>query len=96
MLAFLGARPATRFNEAGTNYTICDINVTNCYSKIIYINIEDKDFLTQLAGANSINLAATLLYGTPLFIRHLESAYSTMYDRYQQGLDPEHIYVEHV
>jgi len=31
-----------------------------------------------------------------LFTRHLESAYLTMYDRYQQGLDPEHIYVEHV
>jgi hypothetical protein len=30
-----------------------------------------------------------------LFTRHLESAYLTMYDRYQQGLDPEHIYVEH-
>ena len=52
--------------------------------------------LLNSLGANSINLAATLLYGTPLFIRHLESAYSTMYDRYQQGLDPEHIYVEHV
>ncbi len=36
---FLGACPATRFHEADTNYTICDINVTNCYSKIIYINI---------------------------------------------------------
>ena len=71
------------FNEADTNYTICDINVTNCYSKIIYINIEDKAFLAQLTGTNSINLAAALLYDTPLFIRHLESAYSTMYDRCQ-------------
>jgi len=34
------------------------------------------------------------LYDTPLFTRHLESAYLTMYDRYQQGLDPDHIYVE--
>jgi hypothetical protein len=30
-----------------------------------------------------------------LFTRHLESAYLTMYDRYQQGLEPDHIYVEH-
>jgi len=41
------------------------------------------------------NLATAPLYDTPLFTRHLESAYLTMYDRYQQGLDPEHIYVEH-
>ena len=38
------------FNEADTNYTICDINVTNCYSKIIYINIEDKVFLLNSLG----------------------------------------------
>jgi len=29
-----------------------------------------------------------------LFTRHLESAYLTMYDRYQNGLKPDHIYVE--
>ena len=41
------------------------------------------------------NLATAPLYDTPLFTQHLESAYLTMYDRYQNGLDPEHIYVEH-
>jgi predicted O-linked N-acetylglucosamine transferase (SPINDLY family) len=41
------------------------------------------------------NLPTAPLYDTPLFTQHLESAYLTMYDRYQQGLDPEHIYVEH-
>ena len=41
------------------------------------------------------NLATAPLYDTPLFTRHIESAYLTMYDRYQQGLNPEHIYVEH-
>ena len=40
------------------------------------------------------NLSTAPLYDTPLFTRHLESAYLTMYDRYQQGLDPDHIYVE--
>ena len=39
------------------------------------------------------NLATSPLYDTPLFTRHLESAYLTMYDRYQKGLDPDHIYV---
>jgi len=41
------------------------------------------------------NLATAPLYDTQLFARHLESAYLSMYDRYQQGLDPDHIYVEH-
>jgi predicted O-linked N-acetylglucosamine transferase (SPINDLY family) len=41
------------------------------------------------------NLPTATLYDTPLFTRHLESAYLTMYDRCQNGLDPDHIYVEH-
>ncbi len=41
------------------------------------------------------NLPAAKLYDTPLFTRHLESAYLTMYDRCQNGLEPDHIYVEH-
>ena len=40
------------------------------------------------------NLPTAALYDTPLFTRHLESAYLTMYDRYQNGLEPDHIYVE--
>jgi len=41
------------------------------------------------------NLSTAPLYDTPLFTRNLESAYSMMYDRYQKGLEPDHIYVEH-
>ena len=41
------------------------------------------------------NLSTAPLYNTPLFTRHLESAYLTMYERYQQGLEPNHIYVKH-
>jgi predicted O-linked N-acetylglucosamine transferase (SPINDLY family) len=40
------------------------------------------------------NLSTAPLYDTPLFTRNLESAYLAIYDRYQQGLDPDHIYVE--
>ena len=40
------------------------------------------------------NLPTAPLYDTPLFTRQLESAYLTMYDRYQNGLDSDHIYVE--
>ena len=41
------------------------------------------------------NLPTAPLYDTSLFARQLESAYVAMYDRYQQGLDPDHIYVKH-
>jgi predicted O-linked N-acetylglucosamine transferase (SPINDLY family) len=41
------------------------------------------------------NLSTAPLYNTSLFARNLESAYSKMYDRYQQGSDPDHIYVKH-
>ena len=46
-----------------------------------------KDKLAQ-------NLPSAPLYDTPLFTKHLESAYKTMYDRYHEGLEPDHIYVE--
>jgi len=40
------------------------------------------------------NLSTAPLYDTPLFTKSLESAFSKMYDSYQKGLDPDHIYVE--
>jgi protein O-GlcNAc transferase len=41
------------------------------------------------------NLPTAKLYDTPLFTRNLESAYLKMYDKYQKGLDSEHIYLKH-
>jgi predicted O-linked N-acetylglucosamine transferase (SPINDLY family) len=34
------------------------------------------------------------LFDTALFTRHLENAYLQMYERHQQGLPPEHLFVE--
>jgi predicted O-linked N-acetylglucosamine transferase (SPINDLY family) len=41
------------------------------------------------------NLSTAPLYDTALFARNLESAYTMMYDRYQRGLDSDHIYAKH-
>ena len=41
------------------------------------------------------NLSTAPLYDTPLFAKRLESAYLTMYETYQHGLDPDHIYVNY-
>ena len=40
------------------------------------------------------NLPNAPLYNTRLFAKNIESAYKTMFERYHQGLDPDHIYVE--
>jgi len=41
------------------------------------------------------NLSKAPLYNTPLFTRNLESAYTMMFERYQNGIGPDHIYAEH-
>jgi predicted O-linked N-acetylglucosamine transferase (SPINDLY family) len=40
------------------------------------------------------NLPTAPLYDTPLFAKHIESAYKMMYQRQQEGLEPENIYVK--
>ena len=37
------------------------------------------------------NLSTTALYDTPLFAQHLEAAYTIMYEKYQNGLNPDDI-----
>ena len=51
------------------------------------------DKLKIIKDKLAMNLPTAPLYDTPLFTRHLESAYLTMYDRYQSGMDPDHINV---
>ena len=40
------------------------------------------------------NLSTAPLFNTKLFTKHLESAYTEMYERHHKGLEPDHIYVE--
>ena len=37
------------------------------------------------------NRLTTPLFDTMLFTRHIEAAYTAMYERYQAGLAPDHI-----
>jgi protein O-GlcNAc transferase len=55
----------------------------------------DPEKLKNIKDKLVSNLSTAPLYDTPLFARNLESAYSMMYDRYQRGLNPDHIYVKH-
>jgi len=42
------------------------------------------------------NLPNAPLYNTRLFAKNIESAYKTMFEKYHQGLDTDHIYVEDI
>ena len=56
---FVGSRLASRLDSLKSKYTVCDINTKNRSRNIIYLDVEDKESLEQLAGFESIiNLAA--------------------------------------
>ena len=40
------------------------------------------------------NKLTTALFNTPRFTKHIETAYTQMYERYQTDLPPDHIYIE--
>src|ERR1700678_4535860 len=50
--------------------------------------------LAELKEKLSRNRLTTPLFDTVRFTKHLEDAYTQMYQRYQAGLSPEHIYVD--
>jgi len=49
--------------------------------------------LTQLKNRLQARRLTTPLFETGQFTRHLEDAYTQMYERYQASLSPDHIYV---
>ena len=53
----------------------------------------DPEKLKFIKEKLASNLSTAPLYDTPLFTKNLESAFAQMYERYQQGLEPDHIYV---
>jgi protein O-GlcNAc transferase len=40
------------------------------------------------------NLTTAPLYNTKLFTKNIESAYNSVFERYKNGLNPDHIYVK--
>jgi predicted O-linked N-acetylglucosamine transferase (SPINDLY family) len=53
----------------------------------------DAPRLAQLKAKLARNRLTTPLFDTPRFTRHLEAAYTQMYERYQAGLPPDHLHV---
>jgi protein O-GlcNAc transferase len=51
------------------------------------------DKLNAIKDKLQVKLISSPLYNTPLYTKHLEAAYLVMYERYQERLEPDHIYV---
>ena len=53
----------------------------------------NPDKLKAIKEKLASNLATAPLYNTKLFAKNIESAYTQMYERHHQGLEPDHIYI---
>jgi predicted O-linked N-acetylglucosamine transferase (SPINDLY family) len=54
----------------------------------------DPNKLRSLREQLAANRSTHPLFDTPLFTKHIESAYLSMWNRYQERLAPDHIYVD--
>lgn len=53
----------------------------------------NPDLMASIKMKLARNRASYPLFNTQLFTRHIETAYTAMYERYQAGLAPDHIHV---
>jgi predicted O-linked N-acetylglucosamine transferase (SPINDLY family) len=53
----------------------------------------NSEKLSRIKAKLANNRLSAPLFDTQLFTRHIETAYRAMYERHQQGLSPDHIYL---
>ena len=89
------------FNSREAASILTSINlpelITNTPEEYEFLAIElatNPEKLKAIRDKLANNLETAPLYDTKLFTQNLESAYTQMYERYQTGLEPDHIYVE--
>ena len=54
---------------------------------------QDRDKLTALKQKLLDNKNSMALFDTPRFARALESAYETVWSRYEKGFQPDHMHI---
>ena len=64
------------------------------YSSLAIALASQPEVLNKLKSKLIKNLASSPLFDTPLFTNHLEAIYKKMYDCYESGKNPNHIYLE--
>ena len=63
------------------------------YETLAVALAQNPDKLSAIRQKLEQNRLTTPLFDTKLFARHIEAAYTAMYERYHEGLPPEHIVV---
>ncbi len=98
VLTYLGSSAVSRHAASILNALNLPELITTTLEEYESLAIElatDPEKLKIIKDKLVSNLSTAPLYDTSLFARNLESAYSMMYDRYQRGLEADHIYVKH-
>jgi len=89
--SFAGRVAASLLNAIG----LPELIVTSIaeYESLAIKLANDPEKLLAIRQKLAANRFSMPLFNTPLFTRHLESAYRQMYERYQTGLEPDHLFV---
>jgi len=98
VLTYLGKSFASRMGSSILNAVNLPELITSSqeeYEKLAIRLATNPDQFKLIKDKLAKNLPSSPLFDTPLFTKHLEIAYRTMYERYHDGLKPDHIYVEH-
>jgi predicted O-linked N-acetylglucosamine transferase (SPINDLY family) len=70
-------------------------NTAEEYESLAIELAKNPDKLKAIKDKLEANLSTAPLYNTKLFAKSIETAYTKMYERHHQGLEPDHIYIEH-
>jgi predicted O-linked N-acetylglucosamine transferase (SPINDLY family) len=63
------------------------------YEKISVDLASNRDRLQEIKEKLNVNIQTSSLFDSEQFTRHIEKAYELMYERYRNGLEPDHIVV---
>ena len=97
MLTYIGESYQARMGASIVNALNLPELITTSPEEYESLAIElasNPDKLRVIKDKLNSNLSTAPLFDTKLFTKSLESAYTEMYERHQQGLEPDHIYVE--
>ncbi|MDA7438253.1 tetratricopeptide repeat protein, partial [Candidatus Pseudothioglobus singularis] len=96
MLTMKGKSYQARMGASIVNAANLPELITHSQEEYESLSIElatNPDKLKVIKEKLARNLATAPLYDTKSFAKNIESAYTQMYDRQHQGLEPDHIYI---
>ena len=89
--SFAARVAASLLKAVGLPYLI--VNTQEEYESLAIELAKDCVKLNDIKSRLDKNLLTAPLFDTPLFANHLELAYKQVYERYQNNLQPDHIYI---